>query len=225
MSDATLSQLDDTLTRRYLWIFVLSIAATIGLIYLHVIKPEILGWLTREDGVFEYTSAIFYFVAAGAMIWSLTLNGKINIWILGFAILFFVIFGEEISWGQRILSIEAPEFLQSINVQNELNIHNIDGIHQTIRMFATLFVIATCFIIPLLNRFSTSIKTLIYWLRFPVMSLHTMPIAGLAILFMAVPRLLGLKSFRFDEVGEFYLSVTYLVFAFDVAIATKQAQT
>ncbi len=36
-------------------------------------------------------------------------------------------FGEEISWGQRILEFDTPEALQSVNVQNEVNLHNSFG--------------------------------------------------------------------------------------------------
>jgi hypothetical protein len=32
---------------------------------------------------------------------------------------------EEISWGQRLLGIETPEYLMEINIQKELSFHNI----------------------------------------------------------------------------------------------------
>ena len=39
--------------------------------------------------------------------------------------MFFIAFGEEISWGQRILGIETPESLEGINDQGETNLHNL----------------------------------------------------------------------------------------------------
>jgi len=39
---------------------------------------------------------------------------------IGFAF----IFGEEISWGQRIFGIETPEYISQYNKQNEINLHN-----------------------------------------------------------------------------------------------------
>ena len=44
--------------------------------------------------------------------------------------------------------------------------------------------------------------------------LWTVPLTVLAILFVAVPRILWSEIiFSFDEIGEFYLSVTFLLFA------------
>ena len=40
--------------------------------------------------------------------------------------MFFIAFGEEISWGQRIFGIETPEYMRTANVQEELNIHNLE---------------------------------------------------------------------------------------------------
>lgn len=39
-------------------------------------------------------------------------------------VIFFIIAGEEISWGQRILNIEVPDIIARNNTQGELNIHN-----------------------------------------------------------------------------------------------------
>jgi hypothetical protein len=35
-------------------------------------------------------------------------------------------FGEEISWGQRIFSVETGEFFAQNNLQNETNLHNLE---------------------------------------------------------------------------------------------------
>ncbi len=42
----------------------------------------------------------------------------------GFALLTFVVFGEEISWGQRIFGWSSSEYFQSVNMQKETNLHN-----------------------------------------------------------------------------------------------------
>ena len=45
-------------------------------------------------------------------------------------ILFFLFVGlEEISWGQRILGVETPNFF-SDNVQSETNVHNLEYVNQ-----------------------------------------------------------------------------------------------
>ena len=40
------------------------------------------------------------------------------------AVLFFVVAMEEISWGQRIFSVQSPEFFQTYNGQQEITLHN-----------------------------------------------------------------------------------------------------
>jgi hypothetical protein len=44
--------------------------------------------------------------------------------VVGFILIFAA--AEEISWGQRIIGFETPEFIASVNEQNEANIHNIE---------------------------------------------------------------------------------------------------
>jgi len=65
-----------------------------------------------------------------AFIYSKRHNSTNSKWLLflliGISILFFLASGEEISWGQRIFNFSTPEYLSSINDQNELNIHNIN---------------------------------------------------------------------------------------------------
>ncbi len=34
--------------------------------------------------------------------------------------------GEEMSWGQRVLGVETPDYIKNVNIQDEINIHNLD---------------------------------------------------------------------------------------------------
>jgi hypothetical protein len=52
-----------------------------------------------------------------------------RIFFLLFGFMFFVFFGEEISWGQRILGFETPEAVKARNMQKEFNFHNLDVLH------------------------------------------------------------------------------------------------
>lgn len=52
-----------------------------------------------------------------------------NIFFLLLAIIFFMGAGEEMSWGQRQLGLETPDWIKSVNRQDELNIHNITIFH------------------------------------------------------------------------------------------------
>ena len=53
---------------------------------------------------------------------------------LGFAVGCFIIAGEEIAWGQRLLDLSPPEALNRVNHQKELTAHNIRGVQDTINL-------------------------------------------------------------------------------------------
>ena len=75
-----------------------------------------------------FTASILYFVCYWL---SLRLSKDIhhprkrNIFYFFLAVLFFIGFGEEISWGQRIFNWETPQIFKTINKQKETNFHNI----------------------------------------------------------------------------------------------------
>ena len=92
--------------------------------------------LTREDGLFEYSTATTFLVAS---IVTLTLFAKSisgndlfffptrrNIFYLLLGFLFLFGAGEELSWGQRIVGFDTPESIRARNVQEELNIYNLE---------------------------------------------------------------------------------------------------
>ena len=85
--------------------------------------------LTDEDGVLEWLTVIFLFLAsvlACVIAIRIRKSQRAYFW-------FFVIFSmacllfslEEISWGQRIFDIQSSEFFLEHNDQRETNIHNV----------------------------------------------------------------------------------------------------
>ncbi|MGB6015575.1 MAG: hypothetical protein WBG32_12660, partial [Nodosilinea sp.] len=138
-----------------IWLnFLITLLATNLLsIYIASQGSADLGFIFHEDGVLESLSAIFYFVAAG--IFAIGFKDRpapLRFGCLFFAVLMFLVGGEEISWGQRLFNIATPEALGTVNVQGEFNMHNIDGIHQHIRLAGVAFVSLFCFLIPISNR-------------------------------------------------------------------------
>ena len=79
--------------------------------------------LGKEDGVFEYLTAIFFLVASIFFI-KIFISNR-NGWFLLLALVLFIGCGEEISWGQRIFNVLTPDFMERVNVQKEINIHNL----------------------------------------------------------------------------------------------------
>ena len=101
----------------------------------------------REDGIAEWLTV------AGLLLGSFVcfsrfvkLLRKKSRWFLfvTFALGLFLFFaaGEEISWGQRILGIETPEYFQQHNAQQETNLHNlvVGGVKLNKLIFSILLV-------------------------------------------------------------------------------------
>ena len=96
------------------------------------VVPIVLAWfgdvavmavLTKEDGVVENLSAIFYLVAflmsCIAIYWSKHIFLPI-VW----AVLSFLFLGEETSWFQRAFNYSVPA-IEELNEQHEFNLHNL----------------------------------------------------------------------------------------------------
>jgi len=87
----------------------------------------------KEDSIFEYFTAVsfiisgFLFLISAHYVWRDTKTRHKVILILLFlflALVFILIGGEEISWGQRIFGWETPKYFSIRNRQGETNIHN-----------------------------------------------------------------------------------------------------
>ena len=94
------------------------------------------AYLMREDGAIETLTAAFFFLSCAqchllALGFRRLTRTKVALLFRVSAFLFFVLAMEEISWGQRLLLIQTPEALSSVNVQKELNLHNIEGVMGT----------------------------------------------------------------------------------------------
>lgn len=173
-----------------------------------------LDWVCKEDSITETSSAILYFIASILFIYINKKEGFRNIWYWGYFLLFFVIAGEEISWGQRIFGIETPEGLAGINVQKEINIHNLQGIHHPIRAVALVVIFGICYAIPVTDRLIKFFNNLYNKINMPVFPLGLIIIPTAAILYMVIPRVFfGDEIFNWDEMGEWYLSVGFFLFS------------
>lgn len=161
-------------------------------------SPEEILSLTREDSFVENSSAIFYFISA-ILLFYLFFNSKSdrkiyflssgrNYFFLLLAIFFVICLGEEISWGQRIFNIKAPEYILENNRQSEINLHNLnfwealdkkDKLkHGIVRFYSSAalyayFWFSFCLLIPLLNRFSVKARNIITSISLPVIPIFT----------------------------------------------------
>ena len=117
-------------------LLAISTITAIYLFGLFVITKEVSGIrlsIYQEDSLFEYLTSASYLAAAGFLITTITRVWKISIQKQrGIAISIFIfvaliclfIAGEEISWGQRIIGWNTPDFFAARNFQQETNLHN-----------------------------------------------------------------------------------------------------
>jgi hypothetical protein len=128
--------------RRYIWYLVACSLVLLSsyLVYISLSGTRLLVALTVEDGVFETVTALAFLASSLTLVLLFIkypqgndlsfMRTKRNLFILLLALFFFVGFGEEISWGQRILHVHTPESLKESNMQGEINLHNLAIFHR-----------------------------------------------------------------------------------------------
>ncbi len=137
--------------------------------------------LAGEDSVVEYLGAICFLLAAVFFLLTFwrTRSGndlfffrtRWNVFLLLLGLLFLLGFGEEISWGQRLLRIETPETLRIHNRQQEINLHNLDVFYLNVESLFSLFWLSYGIVVPLLNRFSRRASFFFTRVNLPVIPL------------------------------------------------------
>jgi len=102
--------------------------AAIFLLYLFLWKtsPERVPQLGQEDSWIEWlTVAAFGSAGAAFALVGLKRGWRDGWFAWGLALFCFVVAGEEISWGQRLVGFVPPEVFLQKNYQEEANLHNI----------------------------------------------------------------------------------------------------
>jgi hypothetical protein len=165
---------------RYLKVYILAVAflAVLFWSFHFLMNKDIMIRLGKEDGLFEWLTAICFLIVS--ILFFLSFLKTKNVFYLLLAIIFFIGFGEEISWGYRIFHYNLPDSLQKTNVSKEFNIHNIEvfntmdlqkqnkhGLQRLleIEFLFKIFTLAFCVILPFLvyhigfiGRFMVKIK-------------------------------------------------------------------
>lgn len=110
-------------------LFVLPGLAFLPLALIYLEKQELFRFLVEEDSVIETAQFIFYLLSAGILFklgrnW-LSKNKVVAFSLILVSLLFLIVAGDEISWGQRIFNISTPEEIAINNTQEEITIHNM----------------------------------------------------------------------------------------------------
>ncbi|WP_297096237.1 hypothetical protein [uncultured Draconibacterium sp.] len=171
------------------WITILDIvvyAVIIGFVaygkYQSTVSPEAFARVIREDGWVEYLTALFLLL--GSILFAIKAvhakkekNGKRIFFNALASFVFFFGLGEEISWGQRIFSVQSGEYFMQNNYQGETNLHNLEigGVDLNILIFSKLMFVALIsyfVILPLLTWKVKAIRKLVIDYGVPIPRLH-----------------------------------------------------
>ncbi|MBI5840097.1 MAG: hypothetical protein HZB19_08335 [Chloroflexi bacterium] len=164
-------------------VFLVFAVVLLGITFLPLLSDErTLDAFVREDGVFEDLTVVYLlvmsFVFAAGFFRFRKSSILLKLSYLGFALLFFVGAGEEISWGERIFNWDDHNYIKGINVQDEITIHNLkyfqgdDAILPvSVSQLFTGFAFVFALIIPLVCRFFPKLERFLSPI-FPVMPLY-----------------------------------------------------
>ena len=149
---------------------VLTFLYVVSFYFLVFLDAKTVNNLRGEDGLIENLGAFFFFAASVLFLLCYRLEknrndtqSKKKYFYLFLAGLFFIGFGEEISWGQRLINWETPQLLQEINKQKETNFHNLKVLDKGILRPDILFFIfwfSYCLILPTVNKYYTESRKL-----------------------------------------------------------------
>ena len=118
-----------TVAERAIYMIIVLIIS-LGMIIARV-DPEFLeAYYLAEDGILEWLTVIIILFCAflcfrrATCLWSIRPKLFIlSLITIGLGFIFCA--GKELSWGQRIFSIDTPEWLRDRNQQHEINVHNL----------------------------------------------------------------------------------------------------
>src|SRR4051794_35609203 len=107
---------------RAAWIATVALIVVALVMYATMLLPDgTISWLLDEDHPLEGAGSIGLLLCSvlSLLLWRRERRIGGPRWrtlsLLGLAFLFFVAFGEEISWGQRIFGFGTPDSLQALN--------------------------------------------------------------------------------------------------------------
>ena len=163
-------------------ITLILISGTIVSALIYYINFDLYRTLIKEDGLYEYITAFTLLLSSMLLLFRLVKTGrsKTTAWIIFNVLLIsglFFGFGEEISWGQRIFSLESGDFFLENNLQKETNLHNLKlhGVKINIVLFSYIIPIVFglyFFFSLLLYKKNQFVKNLIDKFGIPIPGIH-----------------------------------------------------
>lgn len=207
-------------------VIVTAIIINIFLLVLCVVTagtdPAPLNRLLTEDRLVEWLQ-FFSFTAIAGMLAFVAVERfrreqRITLAVLGLAgvsLLVALAAVEEISWFQRVLGVQSPDFFKQNNRQSETNLHNLAlgeaSLHKTV-LLKVIFLTALAhnIVLPILARTRPAIRTFVEKL-----GLYLPPLsASIVYLVLVALSNLLIDHPRKGELGETFGAIHYLATAF-----------
>ncbi len=231
--------------RKEVLFFLLPVGLFSILVFIKTFFSEFYIFIVHEDSILEYTQVAFY-IFSSFICWyaahcfykeGLLLHCILYVLLaLGLGLVSI----EEVSWGQRILNLENPEYFGEHNVQKEISLHNLDIIQPLLGWLYTLTGFYGAFSSWLsglwMPRERLDGKHLINFIT-PEWFVSSYFFFGFFVYFLfgfvrPLVMLLGLDymeigsyfSWRDEEVSELFLSMGFFVFAITKVIRIKDLQ-
>jgi len=176
---------------------VLSVTMLVATYWAFFAKEQFAAFV-QEDSVAEYATAFFFGVMAILCLkkfWAY-LRNKMKLAALtwfGLFLMTFFVFGEEISWGQRLFNIESGEFFQEFNTQDETNLHNLkfNGVSINRLIFSKIVTIAMgvyFLVLPLVVKRWSWLKSVFSNWKIPLPKFyHIVAILSCTFIIMVIP--------------------------------------
>jgi hypothetical protein len=129
--------------------------ASIFLLYLILWKtsPELVPKLGQEDSWIEWLTVVAFGSACVAFALVGMKRGWREGWFAwGLALFCFLVAGEEVSWGQRLLGFVPPEIFLQKNFQEEANLHNLFNEQMGPQWMLVFVLVGWGLVLPVMRR-------------------------------------------------------------------------
>ena len=211
----------------YVALLALAIAVAVVAVALAFASPPAFRAFIAEDGIVEYASSLSWLAAASCALTALSLDtrqfGRKLAFYLPLIALCVFCGGEEISWGQRLLHYQTPDWMAS-NKQHEINLHDIGSISVTENAFF-VFTTLCCLAGPWLLARAPAWRVYLRRLNAPIVDPVVARVYGIGLAAWVVVgvrfgtlgfsplSLWGYYTQMDDEIWEFYAALGFLALA------------
>ena len=192
-----------------------------AIFYLFYYSPVNYTFLISEDYIAEYGTSVSFGLAGIILLVLSTLRGpKVRrvIWML-IGVVALVIAAEEISWGQRIFSVDTPGILSQHNIQKEITLHNLavfntvnQALHTIVSYLILMYLVFSMIVLTSMPR----LEKMFTASGLPLIHLRLIPVFLLAPYFFIFNPTVNAAEF-----GELFLGVAVLMWAVDLYLVSN----